>query len=133
MFQKKLIHNWTLKSNNDNIQLLQNDDGYLAVIPVPQTFNDPQPLLMKISEDSLALLSYPHFIQEFSINCQSSTLTNMFYEYIFTEQDELTNHNQNLQCELEVCSSAESLYCRPEPKRLTEKVSLMHHIHSLIL
>ncbi len=42
-------------------------------------------------------------------------------------------NNQNLQCELEVCSSAESLFYRPKPKRLTESVSLAHHIYSQIL
>src|SRR5699024_6112329 len=33
-------------------------------------------------------------------------------------------HNQNHQCELVVCSAAESLYYRPQPKRLTERSPL---------
>src|SRR5699024_1823364 len=35
-----------------------------------------------------------------------------------------TIKNQNHQCELVVCSAAESLYYRPQPKRLTERSPL---------
>src|SRR5699024_10092386 len=41
--------------------------------------------------------------------------------------------NQNHQCELVVCSAAESLCYRPRPKRPSEWFSLTHHTHSLIL
>src|SRR5699024_9106377 len=59
-------------------------------------------------------------VQTCALPIFTSFTTSLFTSFYLT----IFFHNQNHQCELVVCSAAESIYYRPQPKRLTERSPL---------
>src|SRR5699024_11930116 len=58
------------------------------------------------------------------LTCFLYCKSNFFVSFHYIRVSFISENNQNHQCELVVCSAAESLYYRPQPKRLTERSPL---------
>ena len=96
MIKEEIIHGWTLQLPSEKLVALTNKNDMVGILYNENSFGDLQTLFLSVTEDSVDILSMPHFINKVKITLDKQIILVLSPFILESEQEQKSEHEAPL-------------------------------------